>query len=123
MALAGLRAHEESSTTTDPLPSRPACPPQAGREQACGALRGRSARARHLPPRRPDGVEMTQDLAVGAEDAALVVGQAVAPAVGTDERLGPAEAGPGFVGVVLVFDLVVQPAKGEVGEQAAVVVA
>src|SRR3954470_5619398 len=89
------------------------------------ARRPRQALAgvRRRPERGADSVQVAQDLAVRAEDGALVVGEAVPPAVGAHECLSPPEAGPGHAGEQVVLDLVVQAAEDEVGEPAAADVA
>ncbi len=100
------------------LPSgqRGVCGWAAGRQRlASGGVAGAG--------RPADGVEVAQRLGVGADQAALAVGQVALKAERLDQGLGPAQVGPGHGGKQMVLDLVVQAAQGEVRQPPAAHVA
>src|ERR1700733_7957821 len=95
----------------------------SGRAEGRGHRGGGPSAARRAVGQLAGGVEVPQRLRVRLEQGGLAVGHVAGGAERRDQRLRPVQAGPRDRGEKVVLDLVVQAAKGEVGQPPAVDVA
>jgi hypothetical protein len=93
--------------------------PGTGRIWTCGGCVSSRFRAGRLTSR----MEVPQHLRIGGQQACLRVRNAVLGAERPHGRLGVTQTGPRHGREQVMLNLVVKPAKGEVGEQAAANVA